>query len=356
MATLFVPVSYMGSGSSAFTDLLAESRLVRAPRGSFEYVFLHAPGGLFDLEDKLLVGNNALRSDEALHSFLERMRSFYSGRWWVGHYDQNLSPRFLERCEAFVEELTEEKPDFYWYEQERYPKSSYPYLALRGLLRRLSGGRLELSRPLTHKPMRLAWPTAEEFYAASRHFLQQVFTDFAEALGEGSPILVPDQLLLPHNLHRVPHYFPEGLEALVIRRDPRDVFLSNKYVWAKNGEPVPYPTDAEAFCRMYGRLRRAERPCENEHIHIFWFEDLVYRYEETRARVGELLEQSRGDSKLPLWGEPKTHFDPARSIANTQLWITHPEWEPEARRIAEALPEYCYTFPCPPPATAGSIF
>ena len=50
---------------------------VNADKGTFEYVFLHCPNGVFDLEDKLLYGNNAIRSDEALHTFLSTMKQLY---------------------------------------------------------------------------------------------------------------------------------------------------------------------------------------------------------------------------------------------------------------------------------------
>ena len=65
MRNIIVPASYMGSGSSAVTDLISEFKNVNNEYGNFEYVFLHCPNGVFDLEDKLLIGNNALRSDEA---------------------------------------------------------------------------------------------------------------------------------------------------------------------------------------------------------------------------------------------------------------------------------------------------
>ena len=82
MHKLIVPTGYMGSGSSALTDLISEFEGYAADNGSFEYVFLHCPEGLFDLEDKLLLGNNALRSDEALHSFEKRMRQLYKSKLW----------------------------------------------------------------------------------------------------------------------------------------------------------------------------------------------------------------------------------------------------------------------------------
>lgn len=74
MNKILVPTGYMGSGSSAVTDILAEIDGCSARNGDFEFVFLHCPNGVFDLEDKLLHGNNAIRSDEALHSFLGTMK------------------------------------------------------------------------------------------------------------------------------------------------------------------------------------------------------------------------------------------------------------------------------------------
>ena len=90
----------MGSGSSAKTDLIVEFKGHSADRGSFEYIFLHCLNGVFDLEDKLLTGNNAIRSDEAIHSFEAAMKELFESRyWWPGNYKENLSPEFMELTE-----------------------------------------------------------------------------------------------------------------------------------------------------------------------------------------------------------------------------------------------------------------
>ena len=57
MNKILVPTGYMGSGSSAVTDILAEIDGCSARNGDFEFVFLHCPNGVFDLEDKLLRGS-----------------------------------------------------------------------------------------------------------------------------------------------------------------------------------------------------------------------------------------------------------------------------------------------------------
>lgn len=67
---IVIPTGYMGSGSSAVTDLLSEIDGYSCTNGNFEYVFMHCPNGVFDLEDKLLKGNNDLRSDESFRHFI----------------------------------------------------------------------------------------------------------------------------------------------------------------------------------------------------------------------------------------------------------------------------------------------
>ena len=85
---IVIPTGYMGSGSSAVTDLLSEVDGYSCANGNFEYVFMHCPNGVFDLEDKLLKGNNALRSDEALHTFYSCMNTLYTNiYYWVADFN-----------------------------------------------------------------------------------------------------------------------------------------------------------------------------------------------------------------------------------------------------------------------------
>ena len=120
MNQLIVPCGYMGSGSSAITDLIKEIKNYKAPNDDFEYVFLHCPNGVFDLEDKLLNGNNAIRSDEAIHSFLYTMKLLYNKKnYWVGMYKDRVSVEFMEFCWKFVNNLKIYCYDeTYWYYQQ----------------------------------------------------------------------------------------------------------------------------------------------------------------------------------------------------------------------------------------------
>lgn len=84
MNQIIIPTGYMGSGSSAVTNIISEIDGYDVNNDSFEYVMLHCPDGLFDLENKLLMENNAIRSDEAIHRFLWCMKDLYKKKELLG--------------------------------------------------------------------------------------------------------------------------------------------------------------------------------------------------------------------------------------------------------------------------------
>lgn len=347
MNKIVIPTGYMGSGSSAITDLLSEYDGYEAENGSFEYVFLHCPNGVFDLEDKLLRSNNAVRSDEALDSFIREMQELFRRKfWWPGNYKKKLSPRFMEYTMDYVEDLTEFKMDYYWYYQEKLDAGMFVKMCLRKILRIISVGHIVLKKPLTHYPMRIAVPDAEEFYKKTKIYLNRLFED----MGIGEKNLILDQLLLPFNLWRMEYYFDNNAECFVVQRDPRDVFISNKYVWKKMDVPVPYPTNPKEFCRYYRKLREMYREIQTPHIHQVCFEDLIYKYDETVEGIEEALGLSCSQHK-----NFQKMFDPMKSIQNTQLFRKKEYWE-EMQILEKELKEYLYEFPYEREASLDKVF
>ena len=92
------------------------------------------------MEDKLLIGNNAVRSDEALHSFYKTMRQLYDKRyWWVGHYNQYIGEAFWTETERYVEKLRNFSLEYYWYYQENVEAKMLPRLMLNKILKKIPG-------------------------------------------------------------------------------------------------------------------------------------------------------------------------------------------------------------------------
>lgn len=144
---------------------------------------------------------------------------------------------------------------------------------------------------------------------------------------------------MPHNIYRAENYFDDRMECFVVNRDPRDVFILNKYIWTRDGEPVPFPTDVGEFCGYYKRVRSVEKKYNNTHIHVVQFEDLIYKYDETVERIMDIL----GVDKTKHI-EKKQNFNPDKSINNTQLFNKE-AYKSEAEVIEEELKEYIYDFP-----------
>lgn len=336
MNKIIIPTGYMGSGSSAITDLIREFDGYDNKNGTFEYVFLHCPDGVFDLEDKLLVGNNAVRSDEAIHSFLCRMKKLYESKlWWVGNYKNVLHKDFLKVTNEYVEELTEYKSDNYWYMQQKPTVSRVIKLGIRKILKIISCGKIVLPVPLNYAPMRISLVSKNEFYNISKKYICKIL----QLLGRDENNLVLDQLLLPFNLWRMHNYFDEDVECFVVERDPRDIFIINKYIWYKRDEEVPYPTDSKTYCEYYKKLRSIEKKAESEHVHRIHFEDLIYQYEQTVKQVYEVLGITE-DAHV----HKREYFNPDISINNTQLFLDE-KYADEIQYIEENLKEYLYDFP-----------
>lgn len=339
MNQIVVPTGYMGSGSSAITNILSEITGYDQNKGEFEFVMMHCPDGLFDLEDKLLMGNNALRSDEAIHRFMLCMKELYCKKnYWVSGYREKVSCLFYQHCQEFISEICDFNiRDSYWYYQQK-PDTLYIQLInyIRRFLGKISLGIIRLERPVKYKDMRISFTDSEKFYVCSKKFLACIFKD----LGLDRHNLVLDQFLLPHNLFRIEHYFGADLRVIVVERDPRDIFLLNKYVWKPQGVAVPFPLDVHKFINFYKKMRNMEKNQNDKRIMRIHFEDLIYKYEETLNDLYDFLgiEAIQHVRKGSI-------FLPSRSIINTQIFTTNIIYYDEISVMEEQLKEFLYPFP-----------
>lgn len=338
MNNIIIPTGYMGSGSSAVTDLLREVKGYRNNNGSFEYVFMHCPNGVLDLEYKLLYGNNALRSDEALYMFRKMMNTlFLNKNYWFADYKNKISSRFMEYVDNYVDDLTDSVlPDSYWYIHEMPSNKMLFYKVINKIISVLTLNRINIKNQKNYTGMRVSFPSEEKFYASTMKFLNMVFLD----LGIGKSNIVLDQFLLPHNLFKLNCYFDSNCKVVVVDRDPRDVFLLNKYYWHTLGVSVPYPLDVKDFCKHYSKMRQKEIIIPNENILRIHFEDLIYNYKSTKKNVFEFLSIKESDHLHPM-----RYLNPEKSIKNTQTFSRNIDFKEEAEFIENELVEYIYQFP-----------
>lgn len=323
----------MGSGSSAVTDLLKEYNNVNTKNGSFEYIFLHCPNGVFDLEDKLLKNNNSLRSDEALREFKETMKDLYSRTdWWFANYRKKLSKEFYEYCENYVRELTDFEFDGLWYYQQ---KTNY-FKSFSNLFLSFFNNHFHTNfkRIRNYNNMIVSFKSESEFYEISKKFINSIIDLINDDKKEN---VVLDQLLLPQNLDRLNKYFENDTVVIVVKRDPRDIFFLNKYVWDKKNIRIPIPLEKESFCDYYEKMMLSFKNIKDKKVLYINFEDLVYNYDDAVLKIERLCKLDDCNHVYK-----KNYLNPDISINNTNIYRDY--YVEEREYISRRLSEYLYDF------------
>lgn len=334
---------YHGTGSSAVLDLLSEYEgCSQGGMRSYEHVPFYFPDGLFDLEHKLLLGNDPHRSDEAIKSFRKAMYELnYKNFGWMGTYNQYFGDKFKTNVDEFLKSIIQFECEGEWYNY--YKKGDFSLIKfLKDCVKTLIPhkqiiGEFGRKNPLlTKQKTEISFVNEEEFFASARVFVK----NYLEMINKDNvPTLLIDHLLFPHNAYRMDKYFDDDFRLIIVDRDIRDLFVLCKYVWAQMGFDPPYPTDAEAFLKHRINMKKAELKTNNPNVLYINFEDLVYKYDETVAKIEKFVGLTP-EQHL----NPRTRFIPENSINNTQNFRIEKEWEDEVK-IFETQKDEIYDFP-----------
>lgn len=340
---IIATTGYHGTGSSAVLDLLTEYEgCSEGGLYSYEHVPLYIPNGVFDLEHKLLLGNDMHRSDEAIKSFRETMYALNDTFFgWYGSYRHFYGDQFRQLVDRFLEQITQFTCEGEWYQYCEQAKI-HPVKLAKDVVKTLIPGKQvhgdfgRLPPKLLSHKMELSYISPEEFYGYAREFIQ----GYCEMINKNhAPVLLLDHMLFPHNAYKVANYFGEDFRLIVVERDVRDLFTLCKHVWPGMGFEAPYPREREAFLKLWTNLRRASPRVDDPRVLYINFEDLIYRYDETVARI-EAFSGLTPEQHI----RPRTRFVPERSINNTQNFRIRPEWLEDAA-FFESRSEDIYPFP-----------
>ena len=175
-------------------------------------------------------------------------------------------------------------------------------------------------------------PSAENFIKYTKNYIYSLFS----SVSDNADIIMVDQIVPPTNLSRYIRYFND-IKVVIVDRDPRDIFILEKYVW-KDGI---IPKDVELFCKWfkYTRQHRKEEDLRHPSIYFIQFEDMIYNYDKTTKKLIEWLEL---EDNLHI--RKNKFFIPQKSINNTQTWKKIPCEQKEINYIEKELREYLYLF------------
>lgn len=327
---------FFGSGSSAVVDLLKEFEGFYECNS--EIRFIKDPRGICDLENALVNNWELINSAAAIADFKKMIkkgcrhgRHLFS-RAGLG-YKRKINKNFLNVTEKYLNRLTQYKfiGDFYHFKfQKKYIK--YLVDRYRTAIEFYTKGKLKTgNRKL--EPLHFSHPTKEEFYEATKDYMEELF---APKIEENScQYIILDQAVSPNNPDVIEKYFHKS-KLIIVERDPRDTFV-NEY---KSGCYLDDDYNTYEGGHNYAIRLRALRSAmkENSNILIIKFEDLILHYEQTKARIAEFIGIS-----LKSHIHPHKYLKPEVSANNIGLWRKHYEECGKAiDAINEELPELCY--------------
>lgn len=173
-----------------------------------------------------------------------------------------------------------------------------------------------------------------KFYELANRFV----VDLLHAMGckwDSHQYLVMDQAFSGNDPIKSFPFFDDPY-AIVVDRDPRDIYIFAKKFLLHRGRFMP--TDTVDNFITYFRILREGQPYKKHNPRVLFvqFEDMVYKYNETTEKIEQFLNITND--------KRKTIFNPEMSAANTNLIKKFPEFKSDIEKIELELADYCYPF------------
>lgn len=321
---------YGYSGSGAFLNLLQEYSNVSVLEEP-EFDFVYMPDGLEDLYYHLclnpvryLSGNTAIKR---YINFVDKCNGPNSGyRIFSKNKFKRLSYEYINS----LIQVSWKGIDEYEKINSSFIKRNLNYRAIYKVISRLEhliNQKIELT---PYSQMFLS-VDPENFIEYSQEYIINLIRSSGV---DSKKILVLNQPFPSNNPSQYYKYYIAP-NALIIDRDPRDLYILAKKVLLNFGSFIP-SRKVEDFIVYYQKTHKYIGN-KDDSVVFMNFEDLIYKYDETV----EYLE-----SKYNLGDHYKKYnsFDPAISINNTQLFLKYPEYEADIKVIEQRLSDYLFPF------------
>ncbi len=325
------------TGSGAVLDLLREYEENQVFE-KMEFNLAYLPDGLQDLEYHLVKGCSRFFSgDIALKRFntlVDRIVDKGIRSVW-NKYTNN---KFEEFSKQLIKELSALQYRGMWsYDLLASGKLEF-FLKFR-IFERFFGWNHPMHKHIERDMYLSVLP--ENFYESCKKYVHSLLSEMGANFEQN---LILNQSV-PANNPSLSFPFFENPKAIIVDRDPRDVYLMMTQLIYSRYVPVK---PVEDFI-TYFKVNRATVKEEANVLHVR-FEDLVYKYEETLAVIEDFC-------GIKNHIKPCEYFNPEIALSNTQLFGKYKGYEEEIKAIEKALPEYLYDFEKYPPITSyGETF
>ena len=324
---------YSFTGKSAVYDLLSGWDGYCSHSKEFEFDLIRVQGGLIDLRQALTQEHwSPVRSSEAVRIFRRLVHHMGGDRGLLSrlirsgaHYDHYF-PGFTQLTTEFISSLV----DASW--QCEWPFALYSSDTCCITARKLAR-RFNISRDDTVYLARL--PEAE-FDSRSRQYFERLFAPLA---AKGFRWLVLNNAFEPFSPERSIEFFDHA-KAIVVDRDPRDVYLSALRAGMIEGSQVGLAVTGGSVSNFIRRFRiyRNGAISASPHVYRMQFEALVLDYAAEVTRIRAFLGESSVASSTP-----GRAFDPKNSARNVGQWksLDDSRLRGDVDVIKSELSEYC---------------
>lgn len=332
---MFIGVcGYGATGSSAIVALLKEyEELNVCDKAEIQEAF--RVDGLQDLEYHLIKQySRHISGDAAIKRFKESIKYYKTPI-----VKKTIPPKeYMRIANAYIDSLIQGS----WYGIDNIDYTTghpfYNFIVL--LYKKIVFPKFEsiTGHSFDHWPARKMYLSIqpEDFYEKTKLYTDALINAVSE---QNDKPVVFDQVFdgnAPENCFP----FFRNPKAIVVDRDPRDLWLVAKYADRASGEARFMPRqDVKVYVEYYRRLRMKQKKEDTKDVLFVQFEDAIYNYDMTVERIEKFLGCHK-HNKI------KKYFKPDVSINNTQLF-NNPKYSnciEEIRYIEKMLPEYLFEF------------
>lgn len=333
-------VGYYGTGSSAITDLVSEYSDVYNPTNSdYELKFFFGYNGIPKLHNYII--NQQNYQMYAVRDFLSEAE-FVSTFGTKMNYEKYFNRMFMKLTREYIRELGGTYYSKGYTSLDYYQLSKVKILIWRIINKVYSivnalnphkeDKRMSTVHPFEHKIDVYMFDISEnEFFKITGKYLDGLFSsitkDFQTFMIDG----IIDRKIIDF----INKCFSD-IRICIVDRDPRDVYLSMKYVWK-----VTKPSDinVEKFVESWKLERRQTVYEKLENVLKIQFEDMIYNYENTIRKIEEFMNLNP-DNHIHI----RTRFNPEVSKNNTRLWEKIENEKENIAYIENELSDWLYSY------------
>lgn len=315
------------TGSGAVVDLLSEYSDVFVAGGDKEFILSYVPDGLEDLEYHLMMQSDKyFSSDIAIMRFREYIRKCTHERNNI--YMKLTNGKLVEYCDEYLGNICEISWKGKWL-IDPWLISPFRKKIKYSIMGRIIPKNSKLYRSVFYRDMYFSIEPSN-FYRETESFLNKIIGFDAKKDG----VIIMNQSFPANAPQRSMKLFGDGTKAIIVDRDPRDIFILAK----DYAKPLWMPLGNIDDYILYFKKLHPKHTEDNNILHI-QFEDLIFNYEATRDRIEQFCGLSSEKHTDPL-----KRFDPKVSLKNTRLFEKTDRYQAQIKAIEEQLPEFLYDF------------